>query len=210
MMKDVRHYWLLGVLALGLAASVPAIAGEGAAEDGKPLGAEVASKEQAHAKGVTIAPFKLNGVELKQDRSKGVPDDFKDPASRKCKPFCVQPETIPGATTIKVEDFAKMADDINAGKIVIVDMRTPDWFAKGTLPGAINIPYSDLTGPETKAKVKLKKVEGKDVIPFCNGWWCGQSPTGIKAMETLGYKGKVYWFRGGNQDWVDAGLSFSK
>ncbi|MBF0134957.1 MAG: rhodanese-like domain-containing protein [Magnetococcus sp. DMHC-1] len=210
MIRGVRQYWLLGALAAGLFASAPAMAEGEPAADGKPLGAEVAAKEQAYAKGVTIPPFKLGGIEIKQDRSKGVPDDFKDPASRKCKPFCAQPETIEGATTVKVEDFAKMADDINAGKIVIVDMRTPDWYAKGTLHGAINIPYSDLTGAETKAKAKLKKVEGKDVIAFCNGWWCGQSPTGIKAMETLGYKGKIYWFRGGNQDWVDAGLEFHK
>lgn len=185
----------------------------GAAEDaaeGTPLGAEVAAKEQAYAKKVTVPTFTLNGVEVKQDRARPVEADFKDPAARKCKPFCVQPEAIEGAATIKVEDFPKMAADINAGKIMIVDMRTPEWYAKGTLPGAINLPYSDLTGAETKAKAKMKKLEGKDAVAFCNGWWCGQSPTGIKALKSLGYAGKIYYFRGGNQDWTDAGLAFVK
>lgn len=199
------------VLALVAALScfnAPAVswAAEGADADGIPLGQEVATKEQAYAKGVTLPTFTLNGVEIKQDRSRPVADAFKDPAARKCKPFCVQPESIEGATTVKVEDFPKMAADINAGKILLVDMRTPDWYEKETLPGSVNVPYSDLTGPEAKAKARMKKLEGKDIIAFCNGWWCGQSPTGIKALQRLGYTGKIYYFRGGNQDWEDAGL----
>lgn len=189
-----------------LGTATMAWAAEGADSEGQPLGQEVATKERAYAKSVTLPAFTLNGVELKQDRSKPVADAFKDPAARKCKPFCVQPESVDGATTIKVEDFPKLAADINAGKILIVDMRTPDWHTKETLPGAVNVPYSDLTGPEAKAKARMNKLQGKDIIAFCNGWWCGQSPTGIKALQGLGYPGKIYYFRGGNQDWADAGL----
>lgn len=179
---------------------------EGGDADGQPLGQEVAARERDYAKSITLPSFTLAGVTLKQDRNAPVPDAFKDPASRKCKPFCVQPESIDGATTIKLEDFPKLAADLNAGKILLVDMRTPDWYTKETLPGSINLPYSDLTGPEAKAKARMKKLEGKDIIAFCNGWWCGQSPTGIQALQRLGYTGKIYYFRGGNQDWADAGL----
>ncbi|MBF0284484.1 MAG: rhodanese-like domain-containing protein [Magnetococcales bacterium] len=196
-------------LALGLAAAVPAWAGEGATDDGVPLGDAVAAKEQAYAKGVAVPEFTLNGVKVKQDRALAVPEAFQKPAARKCKPFCDQPQTLEGVTTIKLEDFPKMAADINAGKILIVDMRTPDWYDKGALPGAINLPYSDLTGGEAKARAKVKKLEGKDIISYCNGWWCGQSPTGMKALQEMKYPGKIYWFRGGNQDWADAGLAFS-
>ena len=181
-----------------------------AEEESTPLGDAVVTKEQAYAKGVKLEEFTLNGIKLKQNRTQEMPDDFKNPAARKCKPFCVQPESIEGATTMKMEDFPKMAADISAGKILIVDMRTSDWFTKGTLPGAINLPYTDLSGSETKAKVKLKKLENKPIVSFCNGWWCGQSPTGIKALHGLGYTGNIYWFRGGNQDWIDAGLPFIK
>ena len=175
---------------------------------GKPLGASVAAAESKHALSVTIPTFTLNGVTVKQDRSQPKPAAFKDPASRKCKPFCVEPETIPGATTIHVEDFPKMAADINSGKIIIVDMRTPDWFKNGTLPGAISMPFSDLTGPKAKVRAKVRKLGNRDLIAFCNGWWCGQSPTGIKALLRLNYKGKIYYFREGNQGWADAGLPF--
>lgn len=193
-----------GVSLLG--GPLAAMGAEGGDGDGQPLGQEVAARERAYAQSVTLPTFTLAGVMLKQDRSVPVPDAFKDPASRKCKPFCVQPESIEGATTVKLEDFPKLAADLNAGKILLVDMRTPDWYTKETLPGSINLPYSDLTGPEAKAKARMKKLEGKDIIAFCNGWWCGQSPTGIQALQRLGYTGKIYYFRGGNQDWADAGL----
>ncbi|MBF0109189.1 MAG: rhodanese-like domain-containing protein [Magnetococcales bacterium] len=203
--------WIIGtIMAVLMGWGMPAWAAEGAGEDGVPLGKEVAEKEQVYAKGLTLAPFTLNGVEVKQDRSMAVPDAFKDPSTRKCKPFCVQPAELAGTTLFKLEDFAKMSADISSGKILIVDMRTPDWFEKGTLPGAINLPYSDLTSSATKAKAKVKKLEDKDIIVFCNGWWCGQSSQGVKALEEIQYPGKIYWFRGGNQDWVDAGLALVK
>ncbi|MGN7610747.1 rhodanese-like domain-containing protein [Magnetococcales bacterium HHB-1] len=198
---------LLAVMALWLWSPL-ALAGEEGGSGGVPLGDAVASAQQAYAKGVNIAPFTLNGVEMVQNRGQ-VPDAFKDPASRKCKPFCVQPDTLPGITTVKVEDFAGLAEQINSGAILIVDMRTSKWFKKGTLPGATSLPYSALTGKKTKAKVKMKKLKGKGVIGFCNGWWCGQSPTGLKALQELGYGGQLYYFRGGIQDWVDAGLSLT-
>ena len=53
----------------------------------------------------------------------------------------------------------------------------------------------------------MKKLKGKPVIAYCNGWWCGQSSAGLKALSKLGYTGKLYSFRGGMQDWIDAGLT---
>ena len=181
----------------------------GSHRSGTPIGVSVATEQSRYALQVKLPAFTLNGVHLNQDRSHPKPSTFQDPENRKCPPFCVEPETIAGATTIRVEDFPKMAADINAGKILIIDMRTPDWFQKGTLPGAINLPYSDLTGPHTKATARIKKLANKAVIVFCNGWWCGQSPTGIRALVKRKYPGKIYYFRDGNQGWADAGLPFS-
>ncbi|MBF0185762.1 MAG: rhodanese-like domain-containing protein [Magnetococcales bacterium] len=173
------------------------------------IGPAEAAAQSQYALQIKLPEFVLNGVKLKQDRSQAKPEAFQDPGSRRCPPFCVEPEKVAGAVTMRLEDFPKMAAEIKAGKILIVDMRTPDWYQKGTLPGAINLPYTDLSGPQTKAVARMKKLEGKDIIAFCNGWWCGQSPTGIKALQELGYPGKIYYFRDGNQGWADAGLPFS-
>ena len=206
-MKNFSHK-IVSLTALLTFLGFPMIAwaAEETANEEMPLGQAVADTQRAYAKSVTLPVFKLNGVELKQNRALPIHDAFKDPGSRKCKPFCVQPNSLEGATTITLEDFPKLAPEINTGKILLVDMRTTDWYAKETLPGAINIPYSDLTGADAKAKARMNKLQGKDIIAFCNGWWCGQSPTGIKALQSLGFTGKIYYFRGGNQDWADAGL----
>lgn len=204
MNRMIKNFAVFYAFIAFLIAGVPVMAGD-AGSGGAPLGAAVASAQQAYAKQVTIAPFSLNGVSLTQDRG-DVPEAFKNPASRKCKPFCVQKEQIADTTTIKVGDFPSMAADINSGNILLVDMRTKKWYAKGTLPGAVSLPYSTLTGKKTKAKARMKKLNDKAIIGFCNGWWCGQSPTGLNAMKKLGYQGKLYYFRGGVQDWVDAGL----
>lgn len=206
-MKKIDLFIILVML---LASWVAPVHASESARGGVPIGATVAAEQSKYALSVKLPEFTLRGVTLKQDRNRPKEETFKDPGTRKCPPFCVEPETVPGATTIRIEDFPKLAADIQADKIRIVDMRTPDWFQKGTLPGAINLPYSDLTGPKTKAMARIKKLEGRDIIAFCNGWWCGQSPTGIKALLDMGYTGKIYYFRDGNQGWADAGLPFSK
>ncbi|MBD3816836.1 MAG: rhodanese-like domain-containing protein, partial [Halothiobacillus sp.] len=42
----------------------------------------------------------------------------------------------------------------------------------------------------------------------CNGPWCGQSPTNIKELVSMGYPAdKIYWYRGGMQSWSNLGLT---
>ena len=47
----------------------------------------------------------------------------------------------------------------------------------------------------------------KTVVMFCNGPWCGQSPTNIKGLLKIGYPAnKIKWYRGGMQDWEVLGF----
>ena len=67
--------------------------------------------------------------------------------SRPCPPFCIQPmEVAPGVQTIgegEVIDYiAKMNDGDSS--IFVGDSRTPDWVAKGTIPGAVNVSWTSL------------------------------------------------------------------
>lgn len=48
----------------------------------------------------------------------------------------------------------------------------------------------------------------KEILLFCNGPWCDQSPRAIKGLVKLGYPvNKMYYYRGGMQDWLLLGLS---
>jgi rhodanese-related sulfurtransferase len=50
--------------------------------------------------------------------------------------------------------------------------------------------------------------EARQLLLWCNGPWCGQSPRAIHALVALGYPAeKLYYYRGGMQMWQSLGLS---
>jgi rhodanese-related sulfurtransferase len=150
--------------------------------------------------------------------------------SRKCPPFCIQPgELAPGVSTIgeleMMHYLKKMSDGDKS--IMVIDSRTPDWVAKGTIPGAVNIPWDQLnigkSDPITVQEILEKQLGAKQqdgfwnfdgaktLVMFCNGSWCGQSPTNIKGLLKIGYPAhKLVWYRGGMQDWESLGLTTVK
>jgi len=88
-------------------------------------------------------------VEIKrnQDNSNTVIAAFAK-TSRPCPPFCIQPmQLAPGVETLGEVEVIDYATRMSAGdaSILLVDSRTPDWVAKGTIPGAVNIPWTALT-----------------------------------------------------------------
>lgn len=151
--------------------------------------------------------------------------------SRKCPPFCIQPMKLaPGVETIaelEVLDYLKRMSE-GDNNIVVVDSRTPDWVAKGTIPGAINIPWTSLDqnrgadpisiGEILEENFHAMNLEGlwnfrnaRTVVMFCNGMWCGETPNNIRNLLDFGYPAdKIKWYRGGLQDWEILGLTTAK
>jgi rhodanese-related sulfurtransferase len=131
--------------------------------------------------------------------------------SRPCPDFCIQPQ-IPaaGVSTIGELELIEMLQDLEA---VVVDSRTRDWFNGGTIPGAINIPYTVIV--DELAQLGCEPgfdgwdcQDAKRAALFCNGVWCGQSPTAIRAMISAGYPAdRIYYYRGGMQIWRMLGLT---
>ncbi|HHW33788.1 MAG TPA: rhodanese-like domain-containing protein [Paracoccus solventivorans] len=123
-----------------------------------------------------------------------------------CPPFCIQPMTpAEGVTTI---GELELIEAMQEGDTILVDGRTPDWFAGGTIPGAINIPYTESIerlaelGCEPDFDGKFDCTNASKVIMFCNGTWCGQSPTAIREMISAGYPAeRISYYRGGMLDW---------
>lgn len=161
-----------------------------------------------------------------QNQDNQVNPDFAR-TSRKCPPFCIQPgELAPGVKTIAELEVLYFLMQMNAGdeSIMVIDSRTPNWVEKGTIPGTVNIPWDKLdigkSGPVSVHEILEKQLraksehgfwnfeEAKTLVMFCNGPWCGQSPTNIRDLLKIGYPAhKIFWYRGGMQDWESLGLT---
>ena len=131
--------------------------------------------------------------------------------SRPCPPFCIQPMTpVPGVTPV---GELELIEFLRAGRGPLVDGRTDDYYLRETIPGAVNIPY-------TEVAIRLDELgcreaddgwdctDATEVLLFCNGAWCGQSPTAIRAMVREGYPPeRIFYYRGGMQAWKSLGLT---
>ncbi len=146
--------------------------------------------------------------------------------SRPCPPFCVQPLKADRAVeTIGIRELVSfMQTELAVGEGMLIDARTPDWYAKGTIPGSVNLPYTQLNRQAGATEIDLSEAlsvlgvtegdqgwdfsEAMELVLWCNGNWCGQSPAAIRGLLVEGYPPeKLKYYRGGMEDWVQYGLT---
>lgn len=154
-------------------------------------------------------------VEIKriQDEKHEITGDFAR-TSRACPPFCIQPMTpAEGVTTIGELELLDMLEDADA---IVIDSRTAEWYKNGTIPGAVHLPYTVIAERLDQLGCE-PDFDGWDcenarrVALFCNGLWCGQSPTAIRAMVAAGYPAdRIFYYRGGMQSWLLLGLTVAE
>lgn len=131
--------------------------------------------------------------------------------SRACPPFCIQPmNAVDGVHVIGELEVLEMLQDPEA---LVIDSRYVSNYQGGTIPGAVNIPYNQVTDSlEMLGCVPDFDIydcsEAKPVALFCNGPWCGQSPSAARFMIAAGYPPElISLYRGGMQVWRMLGLT---
>lgn len=103
-------------------------------------------------------------IQRDQDTDAMITPDFAK-TSRPCPPFCVQPmnvaKDVDTIAEIEVLDYlSKMSKgDKN---IVIIDSRTADWVARGTIPGSVNISWHQLTPKKGATTEGITKIMTSD------------------------------------------------
>ena len=157
-------------------------------------------------------------------------DNYLEPdyaqTSRPCPPYCIQPmhlaEGVETIGELEVLDYLRRE---SAGEnVLVIDSREPHWLTKGMIPGAVSIPWRRLH-PATASDEDIAQTlqlqfgvaktgnlwnfeNARTLVLYCNGAWCGQSPTNIRSLLALGYPAhKLKWYRGGIQDWKLFGLT---
>jgi rhodanese-related sulfurtransferase len=119
-------------------------------------------------------------------------------------------EPVPGVTPVAE---LEVLDALKTGSAKVIDMRTSEWRAESTIPGSIHIPYIEIAGRLdelgcTGGQGSWDCAKADDIIAFCNGPACGQSPIAIRAMVREGYPvEKIFYYRGGMQNWTVLGLT---
>lgn len=172
------------------------------------------------AKQVTINGKTIT-IAREQDPAARIPDEFSKTA-RACPPFCVHPMSAGvGVDTygeLEVLDFLETR--VATGRGLLIDSRLPEWFEKGALPGAINVPFATVedSNPyrdqilEALGAVKIGAGwnfdNAMELALYCNGPWCDQSPRAIRSLMSAGYPAaKLKYYRGGMQSWLSLGLT---
>ena len=165
-------------------------------------------------------------IERNPDTENMLDPDFSL-TSRPCPPFCVQPMNLgPGVETIgELELLGYLVKAGQGSGVLVIDSRDGDWPQRsGIIPGAVQLPWQELHPAHTDAEKIAETLvfrfgaarqgglwnfeNAKTLVLYCNGPWCGQSPTNIKQLLALGYPAhKLKWYRGGMQDWKMLGLS---
>lgn len=85
--------------------------------------------------------------------------------------------------------------------VVLVEALGPKYYEDAHLPGAINIPHTEV---DALAPRMLPDREA-EVIVYCSNRACQNSPQAARRLVALGYE-NVYDYEEGKQDWIGAGL----
>jgi ArsR family transcriptional regulator len=75
---------------------------------------------------------------------------------------------------------AELRKRLKGGGVTVLDVRPPDEFARGHLPGAINIPLKDL-------ERRIDELAGDgEIVAYCRGRWCVLAFEAVAALRKHG------------------------
>lgn len=121
---------------------------------------------------------------------------------------------LPGVTPVTE---IEVLHALNNPSVMVIDMRGEDEPLKATIPNTFHIPYNEIEdrldklGCGRRADKTWDCSAAFNIIAFCYGPMCLQSPAGIRNLVHMGYPvEKISHYRGGMMDWEALGLTTVK
>jgi sulfur-carrier protein adenylyltransferase/sulfurtransferase len=102
-------------------------------------------------------------------------------------------QSVPEVTATELDSRLR-----NGEQLVVIDVREPDEFARGKIPGAYTIPRGVLE-MQVDGRLPLEST----IVLYCGGG--ARSALACKSLADMGYD-KVENLQGGWQSWVNSGL----
>jgi rhodanese-related sulfurtransferase len=96
----------------------------------------------------------------------------------------------------------ELLDRVRRNLVTVLDVRPPEEFAAGHLPGAVNIPIHELE----KRLSELPKR--KEVVAYCRGPYCLMSYNAVALLRKKGVKARR--LEAGLPEWRSAGLPIER
>ena len=93
---------------------------------------------------------------------------------------------------------AELLQRAKKGLVTVLDVRPPEEFAAGHVPGAVNVPIHELE----KRLSELPKR--KEVVAYCRGPYCLMSYDAVQLLRQKGFKARR--LKDGLPEWRRAGL----
>ena len=90
-------------------------------------------------------------------------------------------------------------------EVIIVETLGPKYYEDAHLPGAINIPHTEVD----ELAPRLLPDKSAEVVVYCSNRACQNSPQAARRLAALGYE-NVYDYEEGKQDWISAGLPIER
>lgn len=88
------------------------------------------------------------------------------------------------------------------GLVTVLDVRPPQEFAAGHVPGAVNIPVHELE----RRLAELPRR--REVVAYCRGPFCLMSDEAVKLLRSRGYRARKTF--DGVSEWQAAGLPLTR
>jgi hypothetical protein len=104
---------------------------------------------------------------MRDQNNKAVVNPAFAKTSRPCPPFCIQPIVLaPGVETLGEQEIIDYLVRMSKGDktVLVVDSRTPDWVQKGTIPGAVNIPWTSLNPAKGADPLSIGEILQRYVV----------------------------------------------
>lgn len=106
--------------------------------------------------------------------------------------------------TVTAEELRRKLEEGEA--FVLVDALAPMVYAHSHLPGAINLPASNVDPDRVARRIPDRSTE---IVVYCSSDDCDDSHVTAGKLQELGYT-EVKHYRGGKNEWRELGLPLER
>ena len=107
-----------------------------------------------------------------------------------------------GKEGLETMDRETLLERVGAGMVAVLDVRPPEEYRAGHLPGALSIPL-----PELRRRL-AELPRDREIVAYCRGPYCVLSVEAVEILRAEGFR--AVRMEEGVQEWQLCGLSIEK